>query len=101
MLIGFLLICVSSVVLHVFLLSKKALRTQRYEPVYPGDQARDTSGIAQGMVSSLSADRFNLQVGNRRLTFQLGEGVPPPTVGALVDVRYEGDFALEIKPAKP
>lgn len=100
MAVGFLLICVCSVLMHMFLMHKKALRTQRYTPVYPGEQARDTAGVAQGMVSSASADRFHLQVGNRRLTFELGEGVRPPAIGALVEVRYEGDFALEIQPLK-
>lgn len=100
MAIGFLLICVCSILMHMFLIHKKALRTQRYQPVYPGEQARDTTGVAQGMVSSASADRFHIQVGSRRLTFELGEGVPAPAVGALVEVRYEGDFAIEVKPLK-
>lgn len=102
MVIGFLLICVSSVLLHLFLLHKKALRTERYPAVYPDSKpTADTTGIAQGMVSSVSADRINLQVGNRRLTYYLSEGVKLPPVGSLVQVRYDNDKALEITPLAP
>lgn len=102
MAIGFLLICISSVLLHLFLLHKKALRTERYPAVYPDSKpSQETTGIAQGMVSSVSADRINLQVGNRRLTFYLTEGVKLPAVGSLVQVRYDNDQALEIAPLAP
>lgn len=102
MLLGFLMICVFSAVMHVFLIQKKVLRTQRYEPVYPDSQPqRETAGFAQGLVSSLSADRLNLQVGSKRLTFYLAEGVQAPPVGSLVEVRYDNDRALEVKILSP
>ncbi|MCE7872174.1 hypothetical protein DYH09_17590 [bacterium CPR1] len=88
---SFVLICIGCVCLHLFLIHKKAVRTQRYEAAYGPQQQPADRGQAEGVVSSVGPDRFHLQVGSKRLTFVVGEGVQKPAVGSLLRVRYNSE----------
>lgn len=88
---SFVLICIGCVCLHLFLIHKKAIRTQRYEAVYGQQEQPAAQGQAEGVVSSVGPARFHLQVGGKRLTFVVGEGVQRPAVGSLLRVRYTSE----------
>lgn len=105
MVTSFVLICIGCVCLHLFLIHKKAIRTQRYEAVYGQQEQPAAQGQADGIVSSVGPDRFHLQVGSKRLTFVVGEAVSRPAVGSMVRVRYSSEGPLlrasEIEFLKP
>lgn len=90
--VGFVLIVACSAVMHVNLMKKGALKTERYEPRYT-DTVEGEEFIAQGppiegTVSAISFDRFFVKSGEENITFKVEEGFSMPAVGQRVRVKY-------------
>jgi len=78
--VSFVLICVSSFMLHVFVFSKRMGRDQHHAPVYP-DMAYVTptphGDPVEGRVTALGTDRFYLEAGGRQQMFLYGAAGRP------------------------
>ncbi|MEW6284364.1 MAG: hypothetical protein AB1758_37460 [Candidatus Eremiobacterota bacterium] len=92
--LSFVVICAACLGLHAILVHKKMIRTQRWEVPAPGqvqrqEEAPPEQGLAIGTVTSLSADRFYVNVGSRRMGFEIPPGGKLPPMGQQVRIYYE------------
>lgn len=89
---GFALIVACSAVMHVTLMNKGSLKTQRYEPRFTeaveGDAFVAQGDPIEGTVSAISFDRFFVKAGAENVTFKVQEGFAMPPVGRKVRVKY-------------
>ncbi len=95
MLMGFLLICSLSGVMHVIMVERSSMRLQRYEPVFdvqqerPEDMLLTGGGSITGEIAATSHDRFFVQVDGRLQPFLIGE-LEMPKAGRVLTVTYVG-----------
>lgn len=78
--VSFVLICVSSFMLHILVFSKRQGRDQHHPPVYPdmlAPVATPNAVPAEGRVSALGTDRFYLEAGGRQQMFLFGAAGRP------------------------
>ncbi len=91
MALGFLLICVLSGILHVVMTQRKAMRLQRYKPVYElvsnGAEANSQtqSNILVGEVAATSFDKFFLNLDGNIQQIMIGDQLMPG-IGDMLEV---------------
>lgn len=93
MAIGFCLICVLSITLHVYLIKKGVIEPYRMKPVYTVEETQNNGALLEqgqiviGEVSATSYDRFYVKTDKLNQPFLLGQ-LQAPEVGAHVRVVY-------------
>lgn len=83
-LIGFVIICGCSGVMHYFLVSRGAIKSYRVKPSYQQGATESVEAPkklaekpVEGTVSATSFDKFFLKSGEKNLTFKVGDQTMP------------------------